>query len=528
MKHCISVTLLLSVAFGDVCKLYFNDASSFCIDETAHCSAPHVPAITCEEAYAHVARRYGAVPLADGPGGLIRVPLIVESERPVVLVDAIDPRVELMVQGVTTTLKVVNAELAHWAPRVLYVPDRIGAVLRSLMADLRNLAILDEFFPSILKYFHSSETMTEFLFRVSTLADTALLMPNLRRNGFLNALIPFLHVTTEVIFMFPFRDLGTTLLEEIALLQTITQYHPMYADDPVWRLRLFNPNRIKWREYPVERFILPVETRDDEWCPNSAPMDTSVCFESVSGKLRTFTERMSLLATNAAGGMSVIAETGELLSDLLYLMDRTCQVPGYEEIYALISNRMRLLCSFQLGAICHRIPFSRFTQIRSRALLVRFLPDCVPEPDRISRVMVIKPITVTAENCPPVVINNGQDLIRYFSIESPVLLLPCIRHLWSVLPGVATMVNNLAVDPNVNVNPLTGSGIVRPETSMHDRRAIGRIVGYVLWNARHALGRFPLENVFEYIFFHSVEIRRGVYDIIPYGCLDNLRRNIYD
>jgi hypothetical protein len=513
----VSLTALLfaTVTFADVCELYYDESSSYCIDETAQCYRSYAPAITCEEAYMRVARRYGSVPFPAEPDGLVRAPLIIESDRPSQVTDAVanDPRVESILHDVTKHLGVVNVELAHWAPRVLYIPDRIGAVLRSLMADLRILENLGEFFfPAILGSFYSNHEMSEFLFRVTTLTDVAVLMPDLRTNGFLNALIPFLHVATEIIFMFPFRELGGVLVDEVAFLQTITQYHPMYTEDPLWRLRLFNPNHVKWREYPVERYILPVETRDDEWCPNSAPMDLSLCYESVSGTLKVFIEKLSVLARNLRSE-SVSAATGELLSDILYLMDRMYQSQGYEEVFALISSRMRLLCSAQLGEICFHIRFSQFAQFRSRALLAWFLPECVPESVRIQRVMVVNQITTTGENCPSVDVNDGEDLVRFFSIENPMLLIPCIHYLWSESPGIrAVVIELLAIRPGSSVRP------------MEDRRAIGRMMGYLLWDIRHAFGISP--SVPE--FYHSVEVRRGVYDILPYGCLETLRVIIYD
>jgi hypothetical protein len=508
--YCASLSI---AGFADVCQLYFDDSKILCIDGTRRCSGPNN--ISCEEAYQRVAVRFGSVPLPALPDGRLYVPTIIESTNRAIhdgLLEITNPTIQGELERLESDLRLVNVELALWAPRVLYIPDRVERYLRSLADGIQELAALDEYHDSISHTLYLSEVVTEFMYRVNVLAEVAIRMSDLRRNGFLNALIPFYHLMAEINFEFDVANSGEELVAEVAFVQTITQYHPMYTDRE-WRIRLHNPSSIPWRDYAPERFLLFVPAERGTECSEMEPANLSGCLEHSLRLLREFSETFIKYSGD---------RTGEVLSDILHLMDRLYGRPGYEMIVSYLQDRTGQMCQNTLREVFLRIRFSQFAQTRSQGLLQRFLPNCTPESTRSDRALAIVPSRRSLPSGGQLHVNvdNGEALVWFLMGQSVIEFVPKVLRLSFEFPYWRARFATLVVQPSIQKDPDTGLASIRPEISKHTRRAIGRYIGYSLWTEGSSVSGLVAHDSLNSIFLESEEVRLGAYDWLSYGAFE--------
>jgi hypothetical protein len=92
---------------------------------------------------------------------------------------------------------------------------------------------------------------SDFTVRLAAISQSVLNMPDLRRNGYLNMLIPYLHIFSFVLGQT--APVGFLVSDPARPVPSGLPRGP-----PVWRFRLVNEDALPWGDYQAERFFLPM------------------------------------------------------------------------------------------------------------------------------------------------------------------------------------------------------------------------------------------------------------------------------
>lgn len=251
-------------AHGD----YFCNDRGMCQDDT-HGS---VAGVDCETAARFIAQSRGSVPLPERPDGLLHEPFIrrVRVWPPTEelhglkmgLTGSPGLAVAATVAMLIDCVKSINAELEFWAPRILFVPERIASTLQKTVGV--HQLLLGHIYrnPSAASYaivtLAESSVMMAFTERIYVYRMNLLGAADIRTSGYLESLIPFLHVYATLTTMFILPRGGIFLIVDQDLLLTISQYSPGYApQDRRWVFRILETHP-EWDAHPDEVYLLPM------------------------------------------------------------------------------------------------------------------------------------------------------------------------------------------------------------------------------------------------------------------------------
>lgn len=236
MWRIVAVTIIVACGHeGDECGIYFENTALTCND-LGMCQHTDV---SCDFAAQHISRLYGALPLPELSDGFLHQPSFVSTVRwpRTAIARAMThynpvPAISERIRKLRECVERITGELDSWAPRIIFVPSRIGGTLRDAYLILWDLWVLATHHDAILfvaGILTESLYIREFCTRMSMSIEAALSMGDLRTSGYLRSAVPFLHLFAELTALFPLHSviMGGFLEKDVGLMLTISQFHPM-------------------------------------------------------------------------------------------------------------------------------------------------------------------------------------------------------------------------------------------------------------------------------------------------------------
>ncbi len=541
----------------DVCGWFFEDASITC-DDRGICQEPPEAIswqsmVTCEDAARSLSNQHGSRPLTElSSGGQLRQPHMQQSTRwpppdlarAVILTNreyAPPPPVIKYLEKLIGNIKLLTDELNFWAPRVVYVPARVLKILRAVRESEVKIHIASEGQNAALKLFvirafTKSPIIDEFYTQVTDLWHVISKMGNVRENGYLKSLIPFLHVYAELTsrYPLPFAHAPGFHAADLHLLQTISQFHPMSVEipdndqpavlRPVWTLRVIDTESTGWDSYVWERFWLPMgpqlEARSLKQIFRSLGCDHQVidaqCIASIQLMANMYSD------SDAPNRLPM----AEFVTNLLYLFETLPHIsPTMDVLVAAIEETFSLIGHMSL---------SDFAAVRVRAQLYIYFRSCTTIVDRILSAFLLPPgrqqtrSRNRASDAPLEVRGDTAQAMVDFVISKRVFELHANFLKFLDVPWIHRFFEIVVRD-----SLMDGSTVALKPTVGNDfRRAIGRILAYTLWRADIepviALVEVNVENAepgnmsyLDVLFFGSGVVRCGFYDWFSFDALEN-------
>jgi hypothetical protein len=497
----------------DICEVYFSDVSAPWCNDEGMCEFGG-ESITCDEAYTRVAIRFAPPLLPALTGGLLYEPTIIHDTVWPPIRDASDPDEDFsFVHDIVSDLEgfvdQIDSEINFWSPRVVFVPDRIDSTLHEaydLIQDLKR-KISDGEVPVeyVSEILDRSSTVEGFVFRIVHATTAVLRMPNLRTNGALHALIPFLHFFCELNSAFILESIAPAgfLVNEPNLVATITQFHPGYGGDFVssaWTIRLVNRDRVPWADYDIERFLVPMRPLVDERIVNPI-------FQDESG-IRLL-DYLNMLRYPRHG--DAWEDSGYILASVMYFFE----IEGKPEwIWRIVTE----FCNTNLN-LFDSITFPAFVRSRAQSVLYSFFKPCVDLGVRAEWAFQ----TVRFED-------DNKRLPFSSSDETPMSMLRYVfdaevgnlhSHMTAVEgTGWYNAFIRLVLVPALEVQA-DGSSRIRPKESFWlIERSVGRVLAFLVFEGDPDNLVFPRLHAncgvfFSWIdsmFFGSKTVRDGFYD----------------
>ncbi len=503
-----------AVAAPDECSLFYDNISHVQCNRQGMCqhflSDAAFQPISCEQAARGLAHRYGSRPIPELPHGLVRPPVLWEERTwpprgamyVLSLMDAYpgemsESSISVPLNALQSSLSRINDELDYWAPRVLYIPGRVQGALASAYQAIKLLKAAG----AVARVNHlldKSEMVENFCSRVMYLVNVVIRLGDARHNGYLNALIPFLHLFAELTAFVPLINISAPGFDahRIELILTVSQFQPMYTDTTLWRFRVINHQNNPWQSRAREWFWLPMDdllearamrqTFQSLECPNS--VDVKQCQLAV--------ERLAAETTRPV----------EFIENLLRLFETTRLDP----IYGFVADAILRVCDPD-------IPLSGFTSQRSFSLLLTYFPQCSSLKTRIHYALELNNVRTNIRT--QAAINVGSTPAQMLSFVASI---PS-AHLHA---NFIQLVSKQWVQTFfMNVGQLAPNETELP-------RAMGRVLGYAIWRGdlKHEVeqnilfaqrnGRNP--SYMDVLFMGSDQVRLGFYDWFSYGLLENV------
>jgi hypothetical protein len=522
------------VAHRDMCGLFFNSEDFYCNTRGICQGVITSTSVSCEEAVSSLSIRWGARPLPSIGNGMIYQPEIVETNSWPPTLPALNgymppEKVLVIIEGFFKNIESINDELATWTPRVLYVPERIQSTLKDAYDGVQVLLLMVAAGVThhgyISRVLDEQMGIREFMLTMADLVEVVLRMPNIRRDGYLNSLIPFYHLFSEVFFAFTFVQSAPPpgfLVHEPSFLQTVTQYNPMYLgrDSPViWRIRLVNIDHIKWRSYIHERYLLEVpqslEARTvlGDVCGRS-PAATDECLAGVRSLLARLGARVAIF-TGEVREMKFISDT---LVDILHVYDRMVYNDSAEVPVDTIRTSIESLCQMHPN-VMENIRFSRYAYTRASVLYMHHFSTCWQSVDVLGYILTPTSTRVLLSSerfredisSDVDLLNEVDGRIRFLTSQRTYEMVPgfrvCLKREW-----ITSFVREISAIGNV---------------SEDGQRAFGRVIGYGLMMGGRDIFRAVIDQHrspgwLGEIFFKSEQVRLGVYEWIPLNSFEDL------
>ncbi len=544
----------LAHAALDECGLYYADETVTCSDEGL-CLARSTP---CEDAARAVANWLGSVPLPERQEGQLRVPGILANPvwpPPSIRKDLrLAQRLYLPTEEMTTTInavlnsvKAMADELTFWAPRVLYVPARIEDAMQMFHSAMWAIGK----FPGrpvevrcyVASVLNSSPIIEDFFTQVSDLWYVISKMPDIRTNGYLRALIPFLHVYSAISARFPLPDTYSPGFgpSDLPLLLTIAQFDPLHFPlqefnsqkvHYIWAFRVIDVFDSRWGDYASERFLLPMspslEHRGLKHMMVSLgcqyPVELVPCTVAINSRINEYLELEESESNNP--GISFSEYVANILFVFEHLTDTDPDAPFREHLSSIMRSLVHSAEAFQ---------FSQFASRRATAILYKHFRESTSLSERI----------LSAFNLPPgrSTFHPGSRLGDHFLFNrysDPQQVVDCVLSkggyaLYATLVGSidekrTVVFFDLIVRPSLEEGSTT-----RLKSSVTPAwcRAIGRMLAYALWRQDvEEVAQFVTTNVdaathtenktyMDVLFLGSANVRRGFYDWFSFEALEN-------
>jgi hypothetical protein len=484
--------------------------------------------ISCDIAVLEMAVAFGARTREPLPGGLLHQPIFIEhyfwpppefGKTILVAVTEADTAaapavVRENLMGLVNDIDTIVDELDFWAPRIVYLPDRIGGVLKSAYDHIHALStLIDQDAVSIgFVASYLDHALNQFGYTVEHMTEMVMGMSDM--TGFLHGLVPFLHLLCELNFAFPLAMIASEgfLVSQPSLVLTLSQMDPLYLgnDFVSWRFRFVNSKRVPWTEYTSERLLLggfPLgRVGSPIYCPDE--IDPEKCIETVVNTLE-----------HVQGFV-----LGEYISEILHFLETYPTGEFRNMIYGVLERFF-----IANPAILSQGSYHPLTDVRARVMMVKFFRPLFSLETRVEIALARPRHDDTGEyfsqvydptETPEEMINAiGNDKIFEFHA---VVEIEGLSEEWVERFTALVVRSSLSTAENGEVR-------IVPATPERTRRVIGRMLAYVtfarFWDAGGLLelvGANVGETHLEILFFGDEHVRMGFYDWFRFGQFEQL------
>jgi hypothetical protein len=482
-----------------------------------------MPTISCDNAVVAMAVEFGARPRQPLANGLLHQPVFIEhyfwpppEYGRTILGPVIDADIAVLPAVVrehllrlTADIATIVDELNFWAPRIMYLPSRVESVLKSAYDHIRALStLIDQGQVSIglvASHLDVSRAINEFGYIVEHM--TEMMMGMSAMTGFLNGLVPFVHLFCELNFAFPLATTASEgfLVNQPSLVLTLSQMDPLYVgnDFVSWRFRFVNAMRVAWTEYASERLLpggYPLRRHGSLIsCPENG--DEDICVKIVVNTLEHIHEVVR----------------GEYISEILHFLETYPTGEFRERIHGVLA-RFLLVNPVE----CSYHPFA---EVRARTLMVKFFKPHFSLERRVEIALARPKHDIAGEYCdeelePP---ETPHEMITTLGSDSIVEFHALVENDRVSVQWVERF-TELVVRSSLN-----GAVRIVPTTPALTRRVIGRMLAYaMLTRIRDAGGLLELVGVnvgethLEIMFFGDEHVRMGFYDWFRFGQFEQL------
>ncbi len=451
--------------------------------------------VSCESAYAAISI---AELLPSDPLGLLHTPQIVETDYPIVQAtpntdDEPTPFIHaIWMDELNQDLEMILEMFSESAPRVLAKQPQ-SELLRELRSKLVFLDGQINVPPALIDQVRSSSSVLNFFFAVTDTTERILLMPDAHK-GYIQGMIPYLHMLAEMDFLLSINR-ETFWAKHLDLVLTVSQYSPGYIPTDMftgWRFAFLISSGPYWRKNVSEQPLLPINpyrgNRPFE-CPKE--MSLPSCVIELMVEIVVFdrlgnAQRYPEAAANLASLLYLInvhrdTWEGDLAKESLRMFLKKTNPVVVERLWNLMDYRHKTLLIFLCGKdivsrskrvdlMLASIKVSS-TPVATIPLLPRCTEGIVPFLEALGSISVFL---------------SSQSVNR---LLRPVDIYVCLGEMFAVMQRGDLML-----------------GLVH-------KRGAGRFLGIWMKNSdfRHK------EVDFTEFFFRSEIVRRGFYDILPYG-----------
>jgi hypothetical protein len=496
----------------------------------------NVPNVSCDDAVIGMAVAFGARPRQPLPDGLLHQPIIIEHDVwppteygrailiPVTDADtaAAPAVVRYHLMRLLDDMDRINIELDFWAPRIVYVPSRIRDTLKNAYNHIHALSRLidrgDVSLGFVSSFIDGSHAIDELGYLVEH--HTAMVLGMSELEGFLNALIPFLHLYSELHFAFPLATSTSVgfLVGQPSLVLTLSQYDPMYLGDDFveWRFRFVNVRGFLWRDYASEKVLLVTgadRIRSFVSCGGNKTEDA--CLETVVGSLT----HAANISVNPLLRMFAL---GEIIAEILYFLESSTAGEYRSRVHGALNQFLT-----SNPVLLDELSFSEFSEVRASAVLFTMFKPLFSLEKRLQKALfatsmnanIDEPFFVSPGTAEQMIAALGGSLYEFHAVVDDGRL------------DAAWMRKFVELVVGPHLKAAEWRVRISSETPRETKRVIGRAIAYSIWTRIHDAGGL-LELIernanvggthLEIVFFGDDHVRMGFYDWFRFGGFEQM------